>query len=330
MFKKIGLVLLCSLYITGMEKFEKKSLPETKDNQYAWLFKRLPEQYHPLLWAVIEEKIKLPLFKKENKTIVQDEISSDYVINWYAPLITSGDKVILKGKEFEGRLHVGWLLCSCMAYAEGLLSYYYRQNIFFKNSRTSLFKGKRLYKKHSEKTCNLKAYADKKYTLCGGKEHFEQALVGYYKIHIMPHDEDVLKVVERIIQALKDDKDMQKLIDGLKIYGLLSSNNKLTLTTSKLFPAEQYWPAIVIYPSWGQENVQKLLGILIVVLKDFKGSDHLPRYNLKVNDLIFYAQGDADHKMDDTLRETYFDGSSNYALYKDDITGKKQDYHLKF
>jgi hypothetical protein len=288
----------------------------------------------------------LPIFIKEKKEIIHDKRSTQNIIDWYKKFMKHGgsgallDELKLNKKSvlFQNRkidllairAMLGKLLGTLIAQDEGLQAVYSHQNIYFYNDSKQLLRGNRFYKTYKESACDLNFYNEKKYKRCGDKEQFEQALTGFYKIHIMPEEEDILHVVSRIFEGLKQDKELQTLIKSLKIQSALWISNVLNIEPSKSYPEKQYSAAIILYPSWGQDNAQKLLDKLMLLLKDFKGSNHLPRYNLKVNDLLFYAQGDGDTKMDSGLREKYFDPTTNYALYNADFTGQKKDYHLKF
>lgn len=160
-------------------------------------------------------------------------------------------------------------------------------------------------------------------------DEFKQRLAGHYKIHMMPQEKDVLKVVQMLMKSLKEDDELGALIDKFKIKADLSlqyqNDNK-----------ESPYALIVIYPAEGKDKVQKLLDKLLIFFKGIKGLDVIPRYNLKVNDLIFYAQGDADYKKPNKNGEQsafikYFDKNKNYALYKDDFEDQPHEsYELKF
>lgn len=151
---------------------------------------------------------------------------------------------------------------------------------------------------------------------------FKTGLTQQYKIHLMPDENHILNVTQILMQALKDDKELGELINAFKIEANLTisyqdEDKKLAM------------PMMVIYPAEGKDKVQKLLDKLLMLFKDIKGLDIIPRYNLKVNDLIFYAQGDADYKQGYNLK--YFDENKNYALYKDDFDQESHEsYELKF
>jgi len=159
-------------------------------------------------------------------------------------------------------------------------------------------------------------------------DKLKKTLVGHYKIHLMPKEKDLIPVFQTLIDALKNDDELCSLIYKFKIAPLYNvKKGEPYVIRNKL---GDVMPLIVIYAAEGQDKVQLLLDKLIKIFKDFEGQDIAPRFNLKVNDLIFYAQGDGDYKKEPWLE--YFDKDKNYALYTEDFVKKdeKQDYSLKF
>lgn len=143
------------------------------------------------------------------------------------------------------------------------------------------------------------------------------ALTARYKIHLMPENPDL--VIYTLLDALRQDPTLQNVIFNFKV--LLDGQPKEVTPQGPRILA-----LVVIYPSDGKENAQKLLDKLYPLLKDIPALNPplTPRYNAKVNDLIFIAQGDGDYK-GDQYKEFY---EPSRIYYKPDITGKLEDYHL--
>src|ERR1700733_1975306 len=144
------------------------------------------------------------------------------------------------------------------------------------------------------------------------KEKVLNILVQNYKIHLMPVG-DPTPIILKLITGLQKDPELQKLIWLFKVSPLLEYK----------FGGIVY-ARIVIYISSGKENAQKALNKVYALFKDENGLNETPRYNAKVTNLIYVAQGDGDFKTDEYARY-YEPGRAYYAPY---ITGKYQNYHL--
>lgn len=153
----------------------------------------------------------------------------------------------------------------------------------------------------------------------------KQKLIGLYKIHLMPREHEILKMTKILIESIIKDTELQSLISDFKLV-----NSYLQESKDKL---GNLLPLMVIYPSKGQENAQKLVNKLVLLFKDIQGSGNVPRYSTSVKEhknLISYAQADADYKNNYLEKlDHYFDKSTNYALYRPDfltITDYSQPY----
>lgn len=140
------------------------------------------------------------------------------------------------------------------------------------------------------------------------------SIVQEYKIHLMPQG-DPTQTIVALLTLLKKDPELQKLIAAFKV-----------MATDKLAVNGVYFPRVVIYPTRGKENAQKALNKLYAGLKDIKGLGLRPRYNAKVSDLIWVAQGDSNFK-NQARYQKYFEGP-DFRYFRPDLTGKFQNYHL--
>lgn len=140
------------------------------------------------------------------------------------------------------------------------------------------------------------------------------SLVEEYKIHLMPQG-DPTQTIVTLLTLLKKDPELQQLIAAFKV-----------MATDKLVVNGVYYPRIVIYPARGKQNAQKALNKLYAGLKDIKGLGLRPRYNAKVNDLIWVAQGDSNFK-NQARYQVYFE-KPEFRYFRPDLTGRTVNYHL--
>lgn len=164
-------------------------------------------------------------------------------------------------------------------------------------------------------------------------EDQKNSLAQNYKIHLMPKPEDVPAVFIRLLdEIVKKDSELASLLSDFKI--------KFDLQDLKDSHNETL-PIMVLYPRSGKENSQKLLNIIYSLFKDVQGLNVTPRYNQKVTDLIYFAQGNADDKnvikiiitnkrKPDWVEFDYFEHPDMVYFKPDFVTpGKPVDYKLK-
>jgi len=108
----------------------------------------------------------------------------------------------------------------------------------------------------------------------------------HYKIHLMPYKEDVGKVIDILLTAMQKNLPLSKSIAGIKVFSTFGTKDN----------RDGILPTIVIYATPGKDNAQTVLNAVYTLFKDQHGIDKTPRYNRKITTLIYYAQGDADHK----------------------------------
>lgn len=135
----------------------------------------------------------------------------------------------------------------------------------------------------------------------------QEILASQYKIHLMPKPEYILASITMILEACQQSSELKSLIYGLKVCPQPGSKDEL----------DQLYATIVIYPVLGHENAQILLNRLCELFSPYCaeiGNSQVPRYNIQVNPLICYSQGDGDFK-NKWLRE--FSICKFYTLFKD-------------
>ncbi len=160
---------------------------------------------------------------------------------------------------------------------------------------------------------------DKKRTLA-------KKLVGEYKIHLMPKNEnDLYEIVKMLASQLKENQEFANKLLGFKFKYNLDFDKPIEqqLTNSK----NEAMPIVVIYPRWDKQNAQFVLDSVYNLFKDMPGLGIKPRYNEKINNLIYYAQGAGDHKSD-YLAQYY---KPDRHFYKSNFEGDEfdKDYRLK-
>lgn len=131
-----------------------------------------------------------------------------------------------------------------------------------------------------------------------------------YKIHIQPKREFVPLVAHRLGTLLQNE-EVRKLVGEFKV----------KIDPGGVDSQGQEFPQIVIYPAMGRENAKKLLEVLSQSLKDAEryGTGKPPRYNIKVNNLLFLAQSGGDLKTSLAgagMLDEYFDKDTGYAFMK--------------
>lgn len=145
------------------------------------------------------------------------------------------------------------------------------------------------------------------------KKDIGRSLVEEYKIHLMP-DGDLTPVVIKLLKALQNDPALQHAIAAFKV-----------LTGNEYVFDGQSYARVVIYPTQGKANAQFALQKMYELFKDTDGLGERPRFNAKVNDLIWIAQGDSIYKRGNFLK--YYE-APNYVYYNPEFMGAKQNYHL--
>lgn len=144
-----------------------------------------------------------------------------------------------------------------------------------------------------------------------------QELVKAYKIHLMPEQgwQNTLNATQTLVNTLAHDPELRTLINAFKV--------RLGIT----IPTEGVvMPTIVLYVFGGKEDAQKALDKIYEVFKNTKGLAISPRFNTRVTDFIYAAQGDGQYKTGDFTK--YYE-QPYQIYYRPDFTGTMTDYHLK-
>lgn len=147
----------------------------------------------------------------------------------------------------------------------------------------------------------------------GAKKQNDANPTDVYKIHLMPYDHDLVSLAYLLSGIIQEDPDLYNNIISYKFHLLRHTSSYET-------------PRVVIYIN-GKETAQKVLNILFTKLADIPGSRYPARYSAYVTDLIWVAQSHSEYKRDPSKKDNYEEPYLIY--YRNDITGKKEDYHLK-
>jgi hypothetical protein len=156
----------------------------------------------------------------------------------------------------------------------------------------------------------------------GNSKVVAQKFTQFYKIHLMPADDiSSSKILAIILNAYMNDSELKKLVPIFKI---------APKSLQKVIRGEMHViPAVVLYTKNGTEATQKALNKIyheFVQHPEIRGSGIRPRFNAKVNDLIWIAQGNGDNKGGQYSQ--YYEPPFQ-AYYRKDITGEIENYHLK-
>lgn len=110
-----------------------------------------------------------------------------------------------------------------------------------------------------------------------------------YKIHLQPKPEYQIPVLKLLVNLLNTNPEIRTRVEAFKT---IIPYNRVT-TDLEL-------PVIVIYPVWGAENAKIVLDAILDLFSTYDvktiGLNHTPRFNAKINELVFYANGSGDHK----------------------------------
>jgi hypothetical protein len=123
---------------------------------------------------------------------------------------------------------------------------------------------------------------------------------------------DEVIIVLRLYELIQKDKDFS---DALKTFKIIINPYRTNDTI---------YAKVVIYAN-GKENAQKILNTIYAKFKNTAGLGIAPRFNAKVTDLIWIAQGDGDYKVEPFVGYYELPGR---VYYREDITGTIQNYHL--
>ena len=157
-------------------------------------------------------------------------------------------------------------------------------------------------------------------------EHFRKerqraikVLAQEYKIHLMPKPEYVPFILNKLFEAMEGDEELKDSVAQLKV---INDDKKIR---------DEIMPSIVIYAQLGKEYAQTVLDKLSQYLEGCEalGADQTPRFNQKVNGLIYYAQSGGDWKNEYAMAMRAMpDDMCDEAIFEPDMIHFKGDYHL--
>ncbi len=143
------------------------------------------------------------------------------------------------------------------------------------------------------------------------KKEFHESinhLQNMYKIHIMPHNDDVLPIVTKIIQEYKNLPAEEQALLHLKF----SKQMRLSMRLSQQVNFAFLMPRIVLYPMHEKRAAENILKWILNILQDYTGIGLYPRFNTRVNDLVYYIQGNADDRIS-PFGPSLFDQDTDYT-----------------
>lgn len=152
------------------------------------------------------------------------------------------------------------------------------------------------------------------------------ARIDEYKVHLQVQPGYQFWVLHKLNWIIRDNETFRSCIDAIKIHNFYD-----------IIIGESRVPSIVIYLSGNnlkqtsQEKIECLKNVLVILSKVFGkysneiGLDITPRYNYKVDELIYFTNGPGDVKVEmqrDNVLDQYFTESSptglayNYSFLK--------------
>lgn len=147
---------------------------------------------------------------------------------------------------------------------------------------------------------------------------WKKFLAHFYKIHLMPKPEKTPKVLKMLCDLFSQ-TDIGDYVNIFKVNMRFAPGNK---KKNKV-----YSPVIVLYVNAPKEensykkNAQLVLNIVRSNLAETGGSGVTPRYNKKINKLIFYAQGEGKLKSKHPSTRKKVLQAPEFALYRPDWVG---------
>lgn len=144
-------------------------------------------------------------------------------------------------------------------------------------------------------------------------------MFGSYKIHLMPPKDDLLMTVIKLIETIQNSSTLRTNIASFKVAPEIAYQQAANRN-----PHTEQNGVVVIYTADGKKATQEALDELYKVFKGAKGMNVRPRYNARVNDLIWIGQGDSQVKEG---WEEYYDKNGIY--YKPEEFGRPANEDLK-
>ncbi len=147
------------------------------------------------------------------------------------------------------------------------------------------------------------------------KEQSLEILKREFKIHLMPKTVYIPEVSRRAFEIVADEKSI-KYLSGVKI----KMDPDPKRFDSGRGSHDENIPVVVFYPLLNRKAAEETLNAVIEKFSDLDcneiGLGIAPRFNVKINDLIYYAQGSGDFK--EILKKEGISGifEKDFTLFK--------------
>ena len=150
-----------------------------------------------------------------------------------------------------------------------------------------------------------------------GPNYVKKDIAGEYKIHLMPKvssPRELYTFAFDFASRFMLSDILKNNISEFKILSLLNDNyQKESLGLDKYLASYGgQLPYVAIYVGGGKRRAQAVLDELYRLYANREGSGERPRFNVKVTDLIWFAQGNSDEKLKPELRGFYDDSLVYY------------------
>jgi len=134
-------------------------------------------------------------------------------------------------------------------------------------------------------------------------------------------------ILKEFFAEIEKDSRLQTSLIAMKFKCKIDFTNTDSLKKSLALSNDEILAIIVIYSAQDKTLADYLLNKLIEMFHFMKGANLTPRYNKKITDLMYYAQGDGDFKPDDFYKNYYTEDLIFYAKNFEE-QGENKNYEL--
>ncbi|HBL98921.1 TPA: hypothetical protein DDZ86_04750 [Candidatus Dependentiae bacterium] len=159
-----------------------------------------------------------------------------------------------------------------------------------------------------------------------------------YRLFLMPASrEETLLMTEKLFDLIVNDREFRNTIACFKVRPSLMPTSDDIKESFEGWNGEPikldskaYLPVINLYLKKGKGAAEKAVEILRKEFKDMKGCGIAPRFSLKINNWLYYAQGFGTPKKN-PRSYAFLDKNANYALFNSSFMPSKtvEDYYLE-
>ena len=158
-------------------------------------------------------------------------------------------------------------------------------------------------------------------------------LASLYKIHLMPKSRfETINILVILLSNFREWPAFREAVPLCKVNALFmpEAYHSVTPAVPEWDELHTHLPVIVLYVNPGKTHAQWALDMVLKSFKSEQGCNIPPRFNIRVNDLIFYTQLPGGPKRAKACDKFFLAGSNRSILIPTFVDGKTAiDYHLK-